>query len=100
MVLRRIKARYRHGVLEPSEPLGLEEGVEVEVVVDEHVHATEEAEDAALARAIAEGLKTDRVTEAFLAAAGGWKGHHDDPDELVRDLYESRVTGSREPPDL
>lgn len=101
MVRRRIKARFRHGVFEPREPVGLEEDVDVEVelIVDEHVHATDEAEDAALARAIAEGLRTDRVTEAFLAAAGGWKGHHDDPDELTRDLYESRVTGSREPPD-
>lgn len=101
MVRRRIKARVRHGVLEPSEPLGLEEGVEVEleVTVDEHEHGTEAAEDAALVRAIEEGLRTDRVTGAFLAAAGGWKGHHDDPDELIRDLYESRVTGSREPPD-
>lgn len=101
MVRMRIRARFRHGVLEPSEPLDLEEGVEVEVelTVDEQVDATEKAEDAALIRAIQEGLTTERVTEAFIAAAGGWKGHHDDPDQLVRDLYESRITGSREPPD-
>ncbi|MCY3656134.1 MAG: DUF104 domain-containing protein [Chloroflexi bacterium] len=68
MVRRRIRARYRHGVLEPSEPLGLEEGVEVDVTVDEHVHATEEAEDAALARAIAEGLTTERVPEDLIVA--------------------------------
>ena len=37
----RIKARFRRGVLEPSEPLDLEEGVEVEMdlIVDEHVRA-------------------------------------------------------------
>ena len=26
--------------------------------------------------------------------AGGWKGSHD-PDELIRDIYEARLTGSR-----
>ncbi|MXZ63890.1 MAG: hypothetical protein F4Y98_10015 [Chloroflexi bacterium] len=70
MVRRRIKARVRHGVLEPSEPLGLEEGVEVEleVTVDEHEHGTEEAEDAGLARAIQEGLTTERVPEDVIMA--------------------------------
>lgn len=70
MVRRRIKARFRHGVLEPSEPLGLEEGaeVEIEVTVDGHVDATEEAEDAALVRAIQEGLTTERVPEDVIMA--------------------------------
>ena len=94
MALRRVKARYTNGVLEPEEPLGLEEGVEVEVTVDEHVHATEEAEDAALGRAIEDGL----TTEQLRSLAGAWKGHFDDPDELIRMLYEARVEGSREPP--
>ena len=69
MVLRRIRARYKHGVLEPEEPLGFEEGAEVDVLVEEHVHATEEAEDAALARAIQEGLTTERVGEEEIGAA-------------------------------
>ena len=114
MALRRVKARYTNGVLEPEEPLGLEEGVEVEVTVDEHVHATEEAEDAALGRAIEEGLTTERVSEDEIAKAlspdetherlrslaGAWKGHFDDPDELIRMLYKARIDGSREPPEL
>ena len=110
VVLRRIKARYTNGVLEPEEPLGLEEGADVDVFVEEHVRASEEAEDAALGRAIEEGLITKRASDAvlspeekrarFLAAAGGWKGHFDDPDELIRMLYEARLTGSREPPNL
>ena len=113
MVLRRIKARYTHGVLEPEEPLSLEEGAEVEVLLVEQVHASEEAEDAALATAIREGLTTERVTEEtiaavlspenararFLAAAGSWKGHSD-PEELKRMISEARITGSREAPDL
>lgn len=63
MVLRSVRARFTDGKLEPLEPLGLEEGAEVAVTVDEQVHATEEAEDAALARAIEEGLTTERVSE-------------------------------------
>ena len=114
MVLKRIKARYTNGVLEPQEPLGLEEGAEVEVAVtvDEHVHASDEMKDAHLATGedstvehrsdgeAAAALSPEEARARFLAAAGGWKGHHDDPDELIRELYESRLTGSREPPDL
>ena len=63
MVLRSVRARFTGGKLEPLEPLGLEEGAEVSVTVDEQVHPTEEAEDAALARAIEEGLATERVSK-------------------------------------
>jgi len=116
MVLKRIKARYTNGVLEPSEPLGLEEGAVVEVALNvrEHVHASDEMEDADLAPVTGEDLtvegRSDEEAAApltpeeararFLASAGGWKGHHDDPDELIRMLYEARITGSREPPNL
>lgn len=41
----------------------------------------------------------DEALKRFYAAAGSWKGHHDDPDELIRMLYEARITGSRESPD-
>ena len=68
MVLRSVRARFTGGKLEPLEPLGLEEGAEVSVTVDEQVHPTEEAEDAALARAIEEGLATERVSEQEIAA--------------------------------
>lgn len=70
IVRMRIKARFRHGVLEPSEPLDLEEGVEVEVevTVDGRLDAKEEAEDAALIQAIQEGLTTERVPEDVIMA--------------------------------
>ena len=68
MVLRSVRARFTGGKLEPLEPLGLEEGAEVSVTVDERVHPTEEAEDAALARAIEEGLTTERVSEQEITA--------------------------------
>ena len=99
MVLRRIKARYTHGVLELEQPLGLEEGADVEVFVDEQVHATEGEGESAYASAAEEGASRERVTEAFRAAAGGWKGNSD-PEELKRMIYEARITGSREAPNL
>ena len=68
MVLRSVRAGFTGGKLEPLEPLGLEEGAEVFVTVDEQVHPTEEAEDAALARAIKEGLATERVGEQEVTA--------------------------------
>ena len=68
MVLRRIKARYTHGVLEPDEPLGFEQGAEVEVLLNEQVHASEEAEDAAFVRAIQEGMTAERVSEDVIMA--------------------------------
>ena len=68
MALRTVKARFADGKLEPLEPIGLEEGSEVSVTVDEQVHATEEAEDAALVRAIEEGLTTERVSRDEIMA--------------------------------
>ncbi len=81
MVLRSIRDRYSKGVLEPLEELDLEEGAEVSV-------------------SIKEAPSPKRDPEAMRAGAGGWVGQHDDPDELIRMIYESRITGSREPPDL
>lgn len=60
-MIRTIRARYAGGMLEPLEPLALQEGEEIELTLDEGVHASEEAEDAAFARAIEEGLTTERV---------------------------------------
>ncbi len=79
MVLKHFRARYSKGVLEPLEAIDLEEGAEVLLTI----------------RRVP---SPKRDLEAFRRAAGGWKGHHDDPDELIRMLYESRITGSREPP--
>ena len=80
MVLKRIKARYTNGVLEPQEPLGLEEGAEVEVVVEE-----------------ASSLSREEALERFRAAAGSWKGNSD-PEELKQMISEGRRVGSRQPP--
>ena len=80
MALRHFRARYSRGVLEPLEAIDLEEGAEVSVSIEEAPSA-------------------ERDLEAFRRAAGGWVGQHD-PEELKRMIYEARITGSREPPDL
>ncbi len=67
-MIRTIRARYSGGLLEPLEPLALEEGEEIELTLDEQVHESEEAEDAALVRAIEEGLTTERVSEQEIRA--------------------------------
>ena len=80
MVLKHFRARYSKGVLEPLEELDLEEGAEVSVSIEE-------------------APSRERKLEAFRRSAGSWKGNSD-PDELIRMIYESRITGSRIPPDL
>ena len=81
VVLKHFRARYSRGVLEPLEAIDLEEGAEVSVSIEE-------------------APEPKRSREAILRSAGGWKGRHDDPEELIRMLYESRISSSRIPPDL
>ena len=80
MALRTIRARYAGGVLEPLEALDLEEGAEVSVALDEESLQKDDPE---------------ALREAMRAGAGGWVDQHEDPDELIRMIYESRLAGSR-----
>ena len=56
-----VKARVTNGAIVPLEPLDVEEGEEVFVTLEYKTHDSVEAEDAAMARAIAEGLYTEPV---------------------------------------
>ena len=67
-MIRTVRARVTEGVLELLEPLALEEGQEIVVTLREVVHATEEAEDAALARAMDEAATDERVSEGEVRA--------------------------------
>ena len=67
-MIRTVRARVTEGVLELLEPLALEEGQEIVVTLKEVVHATEEAEDAALARAMDEAMTDERVNEPEVRA--------------------------------
>ena len=82
MTTRTVRARFRNGVLEPLDEVDLVEDQEVLLTLDDYVTPT--AEDA----------------EAFRRAAGGWAGQFDDFDQLIKDLYQARIDGSREPPVL
>ena len=62
-MMRSVRARFTGGMLQPLESLALEEGEEVVVTLEEQVHASEEAEVAALARAMDEAMTTERVSE-------------------------------------
>ena len=78
MVLKGVRARYSNGVFEPLDEVDLAEDQEVLLTVDEKP-------------------TPKRDPEAMRAGAGGWVGQHD-PEELIRMIYEARITGSREPP--
>ena len=72
---REVKGRFSGGVIELLEPVELEEGEEITLVINRKTHK-----------------KIDR--EAFLASAGGWKGTHD-PEELKRMIYADRIRNLR-----
>ena len=76
-----VEARYLNGAIVPMETLDIEE--EAALLMNIEVKAQGSATE--------DGLKVLRAT------AGGWKGAHDQ-DELINDIYESRVVNTR--PDL
>ena len=80
IMIAKVKARFSNGVLTPLEPLELEDGEEVTVSIEGDT-------------------SPDRAIHALRATAGAWKGNHD-PEELKQMLYEARLTGSREMPEL
>ncbi len=73
-----VKARYSQGAIMPLEPLDIEEGASLRISIEVESRTA----------------RGERGLKALRASAGGWKGTHD-PDELIRDIYEARLTGSR-----
>ena len=57
-MIKSVRARFRGGLFEPLDEVDLEEGAEVLLTLEDEVFQSEEEEDAAFARAIAEGMKT------------------------------------------
>lgn len=72
-----IRARFRHGVLEPVDKIDLAEGADVVVTVVE--------------------VPSDLDRKAFLRAAGGWKGTIN-ATSLIRKIYRDRKIKSRPTP--
>ena len=68
-MVKTVKARFTKGAIVPLEPLDIEEGEEILVTLEDQVHDSTEAEDAALARAIAEGLETESASRQSVMEA-------------------------------
>ena len=66
-----IRARFKHGVIEPLENVGLRDGEEIVLTIVRQ-RETEDAQD------------------AFRKSRGGWKGLID-CEKLKKDIYESRL---------
>jgi predicted DNA-binding antitoxin AbrB/MazE fold protein len=58
-----VRVRFKDGAIVPLEPLDIAEGQEFLITLQDPVHDKAEAEDAGLARAIAEGLSTKPVSK-------------------------------------
>ena len=76
-MLKTIRARVVEGALRPVERLDLEEGSEIMITLDVEV-----------------GGLDDVGSDRFRSAIGAWKGTHD-PEELLRNIYSDRLTGSK-----
>ena len=74
-----VRATYSNGAIFPLEPLAIEEGANLSVSVE--VESRES--------------RAERGIRALRATAGGWNGTRN-PDELIRNIYEARLAGSRQ----
>ena len=77
-----IRAKFTGGVFKPLERFDLEEDSEVLITIDAEPILPDD----------------DRATR-FKSAMGAWKGTHD-PEELLRNIYSERLTGSRPLPKI
>ncbi len=73
-----VKARYSQGAIIPLEPLDIEEGSFLCISIEVESQSS----------------RARRGLNALRASAGGWKGTHDS-DELIQDIYQARLAGSR-----
>lgn len=74
-----IRARVRHGMLEPLEKLDLPEGAEVTITILDPI--------------------SRRDVDAFRRSAGGWRGLVD-AERLIADIYADRLISTRPEPRL
>ena len=76
-----VKATYTKGAIVPLKPLDIEEGADLSISVEVESRTS----------------RGKRGLKALRATAGRWKGTHD-PDDLIRDIYEARLTGTKREP--
>ena len=77
-MVQQLKATYASGVFKPATPVDLDEGATVTISVTEETHPKTEFKN-------------------LEASAGGWKDLLD-CDQLIEDIYKSRITNSRSQP--
>ena len=82
-IIKDVRARFHRGNLVPLQPLEIKEG-EV-VIIRVEVETPEER-----------AARVKRARETLKRTAGGWKGQHDDHNELIREIYQARLDGSRQ----
>jgi hypothetical protein len=76
---RTIRARVKHGLVEPLETIDVPDGTEVTATISD--------------------VRSIDDFEAFLRAAGSWKGTID-AQELIRNIYADRLISTRPEPRL
>ena len=76
-----VKATYSKGAIVPLKPLDIEEGADLSISVEVESRTA----------------RAKRGLKALRATAGRWKGTRD-PDELIRDVYQARLTGTKREP--
>ena len=76
---RTIRARAKHGIFEPLEPVAVADGTEVTVTIP--------------------GEPSPEDIDAFHRSAGGWRGTID-AEELIRNIYNDRLVSTRPAPRL
>ena len=81
-MLKTIKVRFTKGNLEPMEQLDIKEGSELFITLD-----------------IEDSVSDKGQVDRFNSAIGTWKGTHD-PEEMLRNIYSDRLTGSRVEPKM
>ena len=80
-----VRARYFRGKLVPLQTLDIKDGEVVTISIE-----VDSQEDRA--------ARIERARKALREAAGSWKGQHDDHNELIREIYQARLDGSRQRP--
>jgi predicted DNA-binding antitoxin AbrB/MazE fold protein len=76
-MLKTIKAKYKHGIFEPSERVNLKDGIEVNLTIDNY----------------SEELSEEEKERLFLSSAGGWKDIVDE--SFLDEIYEQRKRKTR-----
>jgi predicted DNA-binding antitoxin AbrB/MazE fold protein len=77
---RTIRARVKHGLVEPLEAIDVPDGTEVTATISDDVRSADDF-------------------EAFRRAAGSWEGTID-AEELIRNIYADRLISTRREPRL